>query len=154
MTGSRKQLFISSTRSHARRYDIPIAMPAFVIDPLSLIASKSRILPGPIARSPPRSTRRVSRAVATSEAPIPPRSGSPIETGIQAFVKSTRIFPLLCGEDGDPLLVAGSSSPGRLIVLDACHRGDKAPFSVYEDADILRCRSPAPDHPEPEKTGR
>src|SRR5215469_7579925 len=69
-TGSRKQLFISSTRSQARRYDMPNAMPAWVIDPVSRIASSNRIFPGPIARPSPKSTRKVSRAAATLVAPI------------------------------------------------------------------------------------
>jgi predicted nucleotide-binding protein len=39
---------ISSTKSHALRYDIPIDLAAAVIDPVDRIASKSAILPGPI----------------------------------------------------------------------------------------------------------
>src|SRR6266851_6469998 len=44
---------------------MPSAIPALVIDPVSRIASSSRIFPGPIARSSLRSTRKVSRAAAT-----------------------------------------------------------------------------------------
>src|SRR6516225_5030797 len=112
MTGSRKQLFISSTRSHARRYDMPSAMPALVIDPVSRIASSNRILPGPTARSLPRSTRKVSRAAATLVAPIPPRPTTPIETAISTFVKSDRHAPAghrahsATGRDGNLLEAA------------------------------------------------
>src|ERR1700730_15422523 len=68
---------------------MPSAIPALVIDPVSRIASRSRILPGPIARSSPRSTRRVSRAATTLVAPFPCRATTRIEPGSVVFVKST-----------------------------------------------------------------
>ncbi len=63
-------------------------MPAWVIEPVSRIASSRRTFPGPIARSSPRSTRRVNRAVATLGGSLTPRLMTPIETGIWALVKS------------------------------------------------------------------
>src|SRR6185437_13286659 len=63
-TGSRKERLRLSTRSQARRYDIPISRPAAEIDPLAPINSSSLILPGPIARSPSKSMRKVSRVIA------------------------------------------------------------------------------------------
>src|SRR5262249_15496678 len=62
-SGSRKQRFILSISSHARRYDMSMARPAAAMDPCSSISSSSRILPGPIAPSPLKSTRRVSLAM-------------------------------------------------------------------------------------------
>jgi len=59
-TGSRKQRFMSSTRSQARRYDMPSVRPACEIEPWSRIASSNSTLPGPSARSGPKSTRKVS----------------------------------------------------------------------------------------------
>jgi nitrite reductase/ring-hydroxylating ferredoxin subunit len=62
-TGSQKQLFISSTRSQARRYEMPSLRRACEIDPAFSIASRRPILSGPSARPRPRSTRNVSFGV-------------------------------------------------------------------------------------------
>ena len=59
-TGRRKATFISSTKSHVRRYDISIARPAAEIDPEWPISSRSPTLPGPSRRSGVRSTRRLN----------------------------------------------------------------------------------------------
>src|SRR6185312_8003685 len=72
-TGSRKQRLRLSTSSQARRYDIAISRPAAEIEPLASISSRSRILPGPIARSPSKSMRRVSRVIAFGPGPAPVR---------------------------------------------------------------------------------
>ena len=45
---------------YARRYDMPSERPACEIEPVSPIASSSLTLPGPSARSGPKSTRTVS----------------------------------------------------------------------------------------------
>src|SRR5215468_5735100 len=65
-TGSSKQEFISSTSSQARRYDILSERPASEIEPVRSISSSNRILPGPSARSDPKSTRTVSRMLRTA----------------------------------------------------------------------------------------
>ena len=57
-TGDAKQRFIMSTSSHARRYDMPSAFAAAVIEPVRAIASRSSILPGPMAMSSPLLIRR------------------------------------------------------------------------------------------------
>ena len=57
-TGVLKQRFMVSTSSHARRYDMPSAFAAEVIDPVSAIAASRSTLPGPTAMSSPRVMRR------------------------------------------------------------------------------------------------
>src|SRR5579862_6470914 len=47
--GAARQRLVSSTRSHARRYDILSDLAAAEIDPVRAIASSSATLPGPIA---------------------------------------------------------------------------------------------------------
>src|SRR5258706_8785863 len=57
-TGDLKQRFIVSTRSHARRYDMPSFLAADVIDPVLAMASSRSTLPGPTAMLSPRVMRR------------------------------------------------------------------------------------------------
>src|SRR5438067_2115017 len=47
-----------STSSHARRYDMPSALAAAVIEPVPAIASSKSTLPGPTAMSAPLVMRR------------------------------------------------------------------------------------------------
>src|SRR5690625_5220848 len=56
--GPVKALFIASTRSQARRYDIPMVRAARLIEPVAAIASRSAALPGPMAVASPSNTRR------------------------------------------------------------------------------------------------
>ena len=60
--GCCRAALICSTKSHARRYDIPTLRAAADIEPVSWIASKSAIFPGPI-RSPLVRSRRILRRV-------------------------------------------------------------------------------------------
>ena len=60
--GARSMWLTSSTRSHARRYDIPSERAAAEIEPVARIASSSAILPGPM-RSPLAKSMRMERRV-------------------------------------------------------------------------------------------
>jgi len=83
---------------------MPSAIPALVIDPVSRIASNSRILPGPIARSSPRSTRKVSRAAAKVVAPCcHSRTSVLIGPVLVKFVKSTVVSRSKTHEDVDAI---------------------------------------------------
>src|SRR5439155_14824549 len=55
------------TNIQARRYDIPIALAAAVIEDVSRIASSSAILPGPTKMTSPAVTRRRKRATGRAE---------------------------------------------------------------------------------------
>ena len=63
---------ISSTSSHARRYDMPSSLPAAEMEPCLEISSMSAILPGPRKPNAPKSTRMVSAAWRVS----PPRAAA------------------------------------------------------------------------------
>src|SRR5689334_5822339 len=55
--GSRKQRFMVSTRSHARRYDMRRRRADSEMDPVAAMASRRSALPGPMAISGPNITR-------------------------------------------------------------------------------------------------
>src|SRR6185503_14658772 len=59
-SGSRKQRFMVSTRSHARRYDMRRRLADSEIEPVRAMASRRSALPGPIAISGPNITRSLS----------------------------------------------------------------------------------------------
>src|SRR5262249_35664982 len=90
-TGSRNMWLSSSIRSHAWRYDICSARPAAEIDPVSLISSSRRILPGPIERSPPKSMRRCSEVLPAGLADR--LAGRPIRRLCRAAGGSARRLP-------------------------------------------------------------
>ena len=62
-TGSTNAWLRLSTRSQARRYDMPMALPAALIEPSSATSSSSRTLPGPRRTVSPKSSRNEIRVL-------------------------------------------------------------------------------------------
>ena len=109
ITGSQKQLFISSTRSQARRYDMPNLRPAREIDPVFAIASRRPILPGPTARPPLKSIRNVTFGISMM-AKSPRGEGTKHnELGLPIYRSHAR-----CGSTRRPLATTPPREPAPL----------------------------------------
>jgi hypothetical protein len=106
----RKQPLRSSTRSQARRYDIPSARPPRQIEPVSRIASRRRTFPGP------QST--VSTKINTKRQSIRTHS-APRQGGSDCHARSRRRYPLSSsGSSGVVIFDISTSAEKRLRSAD------------------------------------
>ena len=132
--------FTSSTRTQARRYDMPNDFAAAVIERVSRIASSSAILPGPTKIASPAVTRRRKRATGR---------GAEVRGGRVGMVSARRRQG---AARRDPLIPIVPATPDRLrgdgpsLDEEAARSDDRLRAGVHRRA--VRCgvsrRSAAP----------